>query len=268
MNRMRSDGLFDFSGKVALVVGSSVGIGAATARLFADLGAEVVLASRDLRAVERVAAQIVATGRSAASIAADVTVDGDIEAAVELAIDRFGGLDLAVNNAGVQGPARPLAKQTADDYHRIIDVNLNGVWRAMRAELPAILERGGGAIVNTASVGGIVAAPGIGPYCASKHGVIGLTRALAMELAPKKITVNAICPGWVETDMARSGMEGIARRLGVSVEQFHGDAMSRVPLGRMLQPDEIAPLALYLLSDASAMMTGQAINLCGGATTA
>jgi NAD(P)-dependent dehydrogenase (short-subunit alcohol dehydrogenase family) len=258
MNRMRSDGLFDFSGKVALVVGSSVGIGAATARLFADLGAEVVLASRDLRAVERVAAQIVATGRSAASIAADVTVDGDIEAAVELAIDRFGGLDLAVNNAGVQGPARPLVKQTADDYHWIIDVNLNGVWRAMRAELPAILERGGGAIVNTASVGGIVAAPGIGPYCASKHGVIGLTKSAALDYAPH-VRLNVVAPGAIDTAMFNDWMTDPEDR----------EQMVRLhPLGRVGEPTEVAATIAWLCSDAASYVTGAVIPVDGGYTCA
>jgi A-factor type gamma-butyrolactone 1'-reductase (1S-forming) len=141
-----------FDGKAVLVVGASVGIGAATARLFSDLGASVVLASRNTGATQALAAELTAEGRAAVPIQADVARDGDVERAVELAAERYGGLDVAFNNAAIQGPARPLAEQTSDGLDRIVDVNLKGIWRSMRAELPAMLERGG-AIVNTASVG-------------------------------------------------------------------------------------------------------------------
>jgi NADP-dependent 3-hydroxy acid dehydrogenase YdfG len=152
-----------FDGKAVLLVGASVGIGAATARLFSDLGASIVLASRNTDALQALAAELSAQRRAAVAIQADVARDGDVERAVELAVERYGGLDVALNNAGIQGPARPLAEQTSDDIDRIVDVNLKGIWRSMRAELPAMLERGG-AIVNTASVGGLVVAPGISPY--------------------------------------------------------------------------------------------------------
>ncbi|RDI76075.1 short chain dehydrogenase [Gaiella occulta] len=164
-----------FDGKVVLVVGASVGIGAAAARLFSELGAAVVLASRNMEATRALADELVGLGRQAAAVEADVGHDGDVERAVAVAVERYGGLDAAFNNAGIQGPARPLAEQSDVDFDRILNVNLKGIWRSMRAELPELIDRGG-AIVNTASVGGLIVAPGISPYCASKHGVIGLSR--------------------------------------------------------------------------------------------
>src|SRR5262249_19325494 len=197
---------------------------------------------------------------------ADLERDADFDLLVQRVRSRGGPVHFLVNNAGVSG-MNPLAGSGEDDpWDRILNLNLTLPYRLCRALVPLMAT--GGRVLNISSVLGKFGVAGYSAYCSSKHGIIGLTRALAMELAPRKITVNAICPGWVDTDMARQGMQNSAARLGISVDQFHADAMSRVPMGRMLQPDEIAPLALYLLSDAAGMMTGQAINLCGGATTA
>lgn len=244
-------------GKVALIVGASAGIGAAAARLFAERGAVVVLGSRDVSAIEGIAAEIAAFGGLASALEVDVQADGAVESAVALAIERYGALDIAVNNAGVQGPARPLADQTEVDFDRIVDINLKGVWRAMRAELPAMVARGG-AIVNTASVGGLVAAPGISPYCASKHGVIGLSKAAALDYAPK-IRINVIAPGAIDTAMFSDWMTDPGQRQ--RMVDLH-------PLGRIGEPREVAETIAWLCSDGASYITGAVVPIDGGYTIA
>jgi len=244
-----------FEDKVALVVGASVGIGAATGRLLSDLGAAVVLASRNFAATQALAGELTAKGRAAAAIRADVAADGEVERAVQVAVERFGGLDVAFNNAGIQGPARPLAEQTADDFDRILDVNLKGIWRSMRAELPVMLERGG-AIVNNASVGGLVAAPGISPYCASKHGVIGLSKSAALDYAPG-IRIHVVAPGAVDTAIFNDWMtDPAARRRMVDLH----------PLRRVGDPHAVAAVVAFLCSDAASYMTGAVVPVDGGYT--
>jgi NAD(P)-dependent dehydrogenase (short-subunit alcohol dehydrogenase family) len=243
-----------FDGKVVLIVGASVGIGAASARLFSDLGASLVLGSRNMEATGALADEL----PRAVAIECDVAQVGAVERAVELAVREYGGLDVAFNNAGIQGPARPLHEQTAEDFDRIVNVNLKGIWRSMRAELPVLVERGGGAIVNTASVGGLVVAPGISPYCASKHGVIGLSRSAALDYAPN-IRINVVAPGAIDTAMFNDWMTDPAAR--AHMVGLH-------PLGRVGNAEEVATTVAFLCSDAASYMTGAVVPVDGGYTLA
>jgi len=181
-------------------------------------------------------------------------------------------IDILVNNAGVSGvtPLAPggepgAAQRVEERWRSILETNLTGAFLCAREAVPHMPDGGTGRVLNMSSVLGRFGVPGYAAYCASKHGVIGLTRALALELAPRRITVNALCPGWVDTDMAREGVEDGARREGVAPEEFRRRAEERVPLGRFLEPAEVARLALFLGSDAGAGITGQAINIDGGA---
>jgi len=253
-------------GKVGIVTGGGSGIGRAIAIALARAGAKVLICGRRAPSLEETAREAQGSRGSVEIVAGDLLQSSSL-AALEAKTRAAGAkLHFLVNNAGVSGMNPLDGPPPEDSWDRILETNLAVPYRLIRTFAPYMPE--GGRILNVSSVLGKFGVAGYSAYCASKHGLIGMTRALALELAPRKITVNAICPGWVETDMARSGMENIARRLGVPVEQFRREALSRVPLGRMLRSEEIVPLALYLLSEESEMMTGQALNLCGGATTA
>jgi NAD(P)-dependent dehydrogenase (short-subunit alcohol dehydrogenase family) len=172
-------------------------------------------------------------------------------------------LDVLVNNAGVGG-GKPIDQTDTASWRRILDTNVWGTFLVTRQAAPLLSN--GGRIVNISSVLGRFGVPGYTAYCASKHAVIGFTRALALELAGRGITVNAICPGWVETDMAVHGMTSGAAAMGITFEQFKQQAMSRVPIGRMIQPDEVATLVKFLAAPATSAITGQTYNICGGQT--
>ena len=244
------------SGRVAFVTGASRGIGEAIARRFAAEGARVVLASRDREACERHAGELRERGAEAVAAACDVTDRGSIALSIATAVSRWGRLDVLVNNAGLGGPT-PLDDPADAHWDAIIATNLTGAFRVTREASPFLPE--GGRVINLSSVLGRFGVPGFSAYCASKHGVIGLTRALALELAPRKVTVNAICPGWVETEMAREGFRRIAGE-----EKGRELAAKMAPLGRVLDPGEVAGLAAYLASDDARSMTGQAIVIDGG----
>jgi NAD(P)-dependent dehydrogenase (short-subunit alcohol dehydrogenase family) len=242
-------------GKVIAVLGASVGIGRAACLRFAAEGARVVAASRNLAACEEVVAAIRADGGEALALAVDVAVATELEAAFERTLETFGRLDGAFNNAGVQTVARPLAEHTEDDWDRLFAVNLRGMWLALRAEIPRLVAAGGGAIVNTTSVGGLVGAPGIGPYVASKHGIIGLTKAAALDYAAEGVRVNALAPGatrtamftdWLPTPEEQQAVAGVA------------------PLARVAEPEEIAGAAAWLLSDDASFVTGATLAVDGG----
>jgi ketoreductase len=246
------------SGKVAFVTGASRGIGEAISRRFGEEGARVVLAARDAAACERHAAQMRTRGQEALAVACDVTDRGSVARAVAAAVERFGRIDVVVNDAGAGG-ATPLDDPNPDEsrWDTILATNLTGAFRVIREASPHL--SAGGRILNMSSVLGRFGVAGYSAYAASKHGVIGLTRSLALELAPRQITVNAICPGWVETEMARAGF----RRMG-SEEEGRAKAAKMAPLGRVIDPEEIASLAVYLASDEARSVTGQAIVIDGG----
>jgi NAD(P)-dependent dehydrogenase (short-subunit alcohol dehydrogenase family) len=249
--------------KVALVTGGSRGIGEAISKRFAREGARVLVAARSIDRCEAVAKEIRSAGGEAAAQPCDVAETDSREAAVAAAVARWGRIDVLVNNAGSSGHTPlDLTVECGATWDRILATNLTAAFQLSRAALPHMPD--GGRILHQSSVLGRFGVPGYSAYCAAKHGVIGLTRAMALELAPRRITVNAICPGWVDTEMARQGWERIAKARGVSLEKAREIAAHNAPLGRVLEPEEIAALAVYIASEEAANLTGQAIVLDGG----
>jgi NAD(P)-dependent dehydrogenase (short-subunit alcohol dehydrogenase family) len=251
------------SDRTAFVTGASRGIGEAIGRRFAAEGAKVCLAARSVSECARVAGEISKAGGEAIAVACDVTAPDSYRAALRKAADRWRTIDILVNNAGASG-LTPVDGSEAEDgvWDTIVATNLTATFRMTREALRFLPE--GGRIINLSSVLGRFGVPGQAAYVASKHGVIGLTRTLALELAPRKITVNAICPGWVETEMAQRGFRRIASALGVTEEQGREKAARMAPLGRVLDPEEVAGLAAYLASEEAKSITGQAITIDGG----
>jgi NAD(P)-dependent dehydrogenase (short-subunit alcohol dehydrogenase family) len=242
-----------------LVTGGGRGIGRAIALAFAEPGSTVAIAGRTAPQLERTAAEIRDRGADAVPLSMDVTSAASVDAAfAEL---RGRQIDVLVNNAGVGG-GQPVEGSEEAAWRRIIDTNVVGTYLVSRAALPSIPE--GGRVINLSSVLGRFGVPGYTAYCASKHAVIGFTRALALEVAARGITVNAICPGWVDTDMAVEGMTLGAAALGTTYEEFRRRALNAVPIKRIIQPDEVAGLVRFLASPAAAAITGQTYNLCGG----
>lgn len=249
------------AGRCALVTGGGSGIGRATALRFAEEGARVAICGRRgdrLADTRRLAAEV---GRELEPMELDVTDAEAVDRALPAVVERLGGLDTLVNNAGVGGP-NACSTDGQDRWREILAANLDGVFYVTRAALAHIPD--GGRILNVSSVLGKFGVPGYTAYCTSKHGIIGFTRALALELAPRRITVNAVCPGWVETDMARAGMGHLGQELGISYEQARENALQQVPLQRILEPAEIAALLAWLASEEASGMTGQAVNYSGG----
>ncbi len=262
----------DLRDRVAVITGGGRGIGLAIARAFHGAGARVAIASRDAKTLQTVAAEMNDGDHRIVPFRCDVTLKDEVEVMIGNVVEVWERVDILVNNAGISGRTPiepgggPEEEQRAERrWHDILATNLTGMYHCSREALRHIPDGGRGRILNMSSVLGKFGVPGYAAYCASKAGVIGFTRALALELAPRRITVNALCPGWVDTDMARQGVEECARAEGKSAEDFRREAESRVPLGRFLAPAEIARLALFLASDAGAGFTGQAINLDGGA---
>lgn len=244
--------------KVAIITGAASGIGRASALLFAREGAAVLVADVNERGGADAVAAIVAAGGRAAFQRTDVSSSEDVRAMVQAALDRFGALDILFNNAGIAGESAWLAQSSEDNWRRVLDVNLTGVYLGMKHALPVMMERGGGSIISTASVAGLVGWRAAAAYSAAKAGVINLTRTAALEYARYNIRVNCICPGVIETPLlhAVQGADAESRARLVQMQ----------PLPRLGQADDIASMALYLASDESAFVTGAAMVVDGGYT--
>ena len=248
----------EFDGKVALVTGGGSGIGRATALAFAREGAQVVVGDRNTRRGEETVSLIRNASGTASFRRTDVLVAADIEALVEHAISEYGGLDLAFNNAGIEGDVRPLVEQTEANYDTLMDINVKGVWLSMKYEIPRMLERGGGAIVNCSSVAGLIGFPGLGIYIASKHAVIGLTKTAALEYSARGIRVNAVNPALIDTEMVD--------RLAAGLNMKKDELSTLHPIGRIGQVDEVADAVLWLCSGRASFVTGHSLVVDGGFT--
>jgi NAD(P)-dependent dehydrogenase (short-subunit alcohol dehydrogenase family) len=249
--------------RVALVTGGSRGIGKAIAAALATQGAKVAICSRDGEAARKAADEISPGGGRVLAIRADVAEKADARTLVRDVVARWGQIHILVNNAGINARI-PIDSDDDAGWLQVLTVNVVGAYYVAREVLRYMPNHNGGRIINISSVLGRFGVPAYTAYCTAKHGIIGFTRALALEVVGRGITVNAICPGWVETDMAVFGMRQTAEAIGMSQEEFRRQALAAVPIQRMLEPREIADLAVYLASDVSAGMTGQTINLCGG----
>jgi len=246
-------------GKAALVVGADSGIGLATARAFAKAGAHVVMAGlREREGVDHAAAIAADTGHPASFVRVDVREEADVAAMVAAAVAHLGGLDIAFNNAGIEGPAGPIQDLRSEDFDALLAINLRGAWLGMKHQIPHLIARGGGVIVNTSSTAGTKAIPNVAIYTATKHAIIGLTKAAALELAPSGIRVNAIAPGPVDT--------GLLRRMVAGRNGTLESVKARTPLGRIADADEIAGTVTWLVSDAAANLTGTVLFSDGGLT--
>lgn len=246
-------GMFD--GKVALVTGAGSGIGRATAQAFARRGASVIVADIDPVGARETTELIDREGGTASCVRVDVSKWTDVEDMVATTIDRYGALDYVFNNAGIEGVSAPTAGITDETWDSVLDINLKGAWYCMKAEIPKMLAKGG-AIVNCSSIAGLVGFAGSAAYVASKHGIVGLTKAAALDYATEGIRVNAVCPGVIETPM-------VDRATGGSAEAKAQYAAAE-PMGRLGCPEEIAEAVIWLCSDGASFVTGQALAVDGG----
>lgn len=244
----------EFMGKVAIVSGGGSGIGEETAKILANGGASVVVTDINLAAAESVAAEIVKAGGKASAFKADVGSPEDSAASVEFAKKTYGGLHLAFNNAGIVGSEKHVGELTPEGWQSVININLNGVFYAMHYQIPAILASGGGAIVNTSSIAGFIGIENLSAYCASKHGVAGLTKSASIEYGKQGIRINSIHPGYILTPLIAQWTD---TELKSALTAMH-------PIGRMGQPKEVAEVACFLLSDKASFMSGSQVVVDGG----
>lgn len=248
----------EFQGKVALVTGGTTGIGRAAAIAYAREGAKVVVAGRRAAEGEETVRLVRAQGGEAMFVTTDVVQEEQVKNLIGRTLEQFGRLDFAFNNAGVDQQPTPLLEQTVEMYDRVMDINVKGVWLSMRHEIPAMLQSGGGAIVNTSSALGVIAFPGVEVYAASKHAVIGLTKSAALEFGKQGIRINAVLPAAIETDMYR-------RFVGEKAEARAAMAAMH-PIGRIGTPEEIADAAIWLCSSKSSFVIGHSLLVDGGFT--
>jgi NAD(P)-dependent dehydrogenase (short-subunit alcohol dehydrogenase family) len=247
-----------YAGKVAFLTGAANGIGRATALAFAREGASVVVADVSEKGNQETARMIKDLGGHALAVACDVSRNEDVQRALNTTIQTFGRLDFAFNNAGIEYAIKPAADVTEEEWNRIIDIDLRGVFLCMKHEIPLMLKQGGGAIVNTSSGAGIKGFKGGAAYVAAKHGVVGLTKAAALDYAKSNIRINAVCPGIIDTPMMDRFSGGTA--------EGRQDVIAQEPVGRMGTPDEIAATVVWLCSDAASFVVGHAMVVDGGQT--
>jgi NAD(P)-dependent dehydrogenase (short-subunit alcohol dehydrogenase family) len=249
-------------GKTAVVTGGGQGIGAAVVRALAEAGASVVTPGRTLGKLEQLAEELRQEGRDVWAAACDVSDAESIARLAAVAREKLGPIDILVNNAGIAHSA-PIARTSLDDWERMLRVNATGAFLCLQAFLPDMVERKWGRIVNVASMAGLEGAPYIIAYTASKHALVGLTRAAAAEVDKHGVTVNAVCPGYVETPMTEATIENIVRKTGKSVEEARAAILATMPGGRMILPEEVAAAVLALVDDASGKRNGEAVVIDG-----
>jgi ketoreductase len=255
----------DFKDKIAVVTGGGTGIGKAIAHALAARGARVAIASRRQSRLNDVAEGLVAKSFSILPVVMDIRSKADVQRAVGEVATRWGAVHILVNNAGISGLNR--IDDSADSlWHDILATNLTGMYLVTKEVLRRMPNQQGGRIINISSVLGKFGVPGYTAYCATKHGIIGFTRALALEVVGRGITVNTICPGWVDTAMAAQGMMETAAIQGITAEEFKAQAIAAMPIRRFIDAEEVAELVCYVASEYAQGMTGQALNICGGQT--
>lgn len=247
-----------FEGKVALITGAASGMGLEAAKDFARAGAAVVLADVNEAAVKEAAESLAKNGYKTLSIGCDVTDEAQVKAMVEATVAAFGSLDAAYNNAGVQSLVTDTADLGNDEWDRVVNINLKGVWLCMKYELQQMRKQGSGAIVNCSSLGGLVGLPGRAAYHAAKHGVLGLTKSAAIEYAPQGIRINAVCPGTISTPMVENMLH--------SGDLSEADAVKAMPINRLGKASEVSDAVLWLCSDMATFVIGQSIAVDGGYT--
>lgn len=252
-----TDTSFSLAGRKAFVIGADSGIGLACARAIAAAGANLVIGGLDATKGDALAQEIAsASGTDVSYVAVDVTDEDQVASAVDTAVQRLGGIDIAMNNAGIPGPAGPLHDLQAVDFDKLFAINVRGAWLGMKYQVPHMLRGGSGSIINLASTAAITGLPFVSLYAASKHAVAGLTKSAALELAPHGIRVNAIAPGPVDT--------GLLHNMRAGRQQVAQAAPSTVPMDRVARPDEMAGAVVWLASNASSFVTGSIVSIDGG----
>ncbi len=251
-----------FSKKVVVVTGGGSGIGKATALQFASEGASVVIGNRNESKGREVVKEINDAGGNASFIQTDVTKESDVKALVGHAVSKYGKLDAAFNNAGTEGDTATIVEDTEKNFNRIFDVNIKGLWLSMKYEIEYMLNHGGGSIVNTASIAGLIGFPQHGMYTASKHAVLGLTKSAALEYGAQGIRINAVSPGTIQTEM----LDRFAGETEEEQQKTKEYLMSKNPIGRIGEPKEIAGAVLWLCSEEASFMLGQSVTVDGGFT--
>lgn len=251
----------DLKDKVAIITGGSGGIGVATAKLFAEEGAKVVLVDLNAQALDEAAKELQLDPNQYLLVAADVSKEENVANYVKQTMDKFGRIDVLFNNAGIEGKSAPIAEQTAENLDNVLNVNIKGVFFGMKHVLPIMIEQKTGSIINTSSIAGWIGFPGISPYVASKHAVIGLTKNAALEYAQTGVRINAISPAPIETRMMRSVEAGQNPEKAEEMRKAYTEA---IPMKRYGEPEEVAELALFLASDRSSYITGTTILIDGG----